>query len=107
MDVVYITLANLVVALHVGYVGFVVVGLLLIVLGLIFGWAWVRNPWFRGLHLLAITIVAVWLIPQIVEFIGGWQWAFSVLAIGPALGIWSMLALRRHPDAIKIANGRR
>lgn len=55
----------------------------------------------------AITIVAVWLVPQIVELFGGWQWAFSILAIGPALGIWSMLALRRHPDAIKIANGRR
>ncbi len=55
----------------------------------------------------AITIVAVWLMPLIADFWGGWQWAFSALAVGPAIGIWSMLALRRHPDAIKIANGNR
>ena len=55
----------------------------------------------------AITIVAVWLLPQIAEFAGGWRWAFSVLAIGPFLGIWSMLALRGHPDATRIANGKR
>lgn len=55
----------------------------------------------------AITIVAVWLLPQIAEFAGGWRWAFSVLAIGPFLGIWSMLALRGHPDAVRIANGKR
>jgi MFS family permease len=55
----------------------------------------------------AITIFVVWLIPQIVSFSGGWQWAFSVLAIGPAIGIWSMLKLREHPDAYKMANGKR
>lgn len=55
----------------------------------------------------AITIIAVWLLPQIAEIAGGWQWILSVLAIGPALGIWSMLKLRAHPDAIKIASGKR
>lgn len=55
----------------------------------------------------AISMVSVWSIPKIVAFTGGWQWAFSVLAIGPALGIWAMLVLRQHPEAIKIANGRR
>lgn len=55
----------------------------------------------------AITIFSVWLIPQIVEYAGDWQWAFSVLAIGPLLGIWAMLSLRAHPDAVKIANGKR
>ncbi len=55
----------------------------------------------------AVTIAAVWLLPHIAEYLGGWQWAFSALAVGPALGIWSMLALRKHPEAIKIANGNR
>jgi hypothetical protein len=54
----YTLLADLIVAVHLAYVAFVVVGLGLILLGLLFRWSWVRNPWFRGLHLLAIAIVA-------------------------------------------------
>src|SRR5215216_1255065 len=51
-------LADLMVAVHVGYVGYVVVGQLLIWLGWALGWKWVRNFWFRATHLLAIGIVA-------------------------------------------------
>jgi Protein of Unknown function (DUF2784) len=51
-------LADLMVAIHVAYVGFVVVGQLLIWLGWAAGWSWVRNPWFRGTHFLAMAIVA-------------------------------------------------
>jgi Protein of Unknown function (DUF2784) len=51
-------LADLMVAIHVGYVGYVVVGQLLIWLGWALGWKWVRNFWFRATHLLAIGIVA-------------------------------------------------
>ena len=32
-------------------------GLLLIVTGGMRGWAWVRNPWFRVLHLVGIAVV--------------------------------------------------
>jgi hypothetical protein len=56
--VFYAVLADLIVAVHLAYVGFVVVGQLLIVPGAIFGWGWIRNPWFRTLHLLAILVVA-------------------------------------------------
>ena len=52
-------LADIVVAFHVGYVAFVVVGQLLILLGWIVGWKWIRNFWFRILHLIAISIVAL------------------------------------------------
>jgi hypothetical protein len=52
-------LADLVVAVHVAYVSFVVVGLAAILLGAALGWNWVRNPWFRGIHLAAIVIVAL------------------------------------------------
>src|SRR5205823_13710566 len=51
--------ADVLVVFHTAYVGFVVIGQLLIVLGLLCGWRWVRNPWFRSIHLAAILVVAV------------------------------------------------
>ncbi|MEO0515193.1 MAG: DUF2784 domain-containing protein [Planctomycetota bacterium] len=42
---------------HVGIVAFVIGGLLLTLLGGALGWSWVRNRWFRGLHLLTILII--------------------------------------------------
>jgi hypothetical protein len=45
--------------LHVAFVAFVVIGLVLILAGGARGWRWVRNPWFRGLHVVAITFVVV------------------------------------------------
>lgn len=53
----YSLMADAVVAVHLGFVAFVVVGQLLILVGLFAGWGWVRNPWFRSLHLLSIGIV--------------------------------------------------
>ena len=50
--------ADAVVLVHFSYVAFVVVGLAAILLGLVCRWGWVRNFWFRSLHLLAILIVA-------------------------------------------------
>jgi hypothetical protein len=49
--------ADVIVVLHVAYVSFVLFGLLAILIGAACGWRWVRNPWFRALHLLAIGIV--------------------------------------------------
>jgi hypothetical protein len=37
----------------------------------------------------------------------GWRFAFMPLAIGPFVGAYAMLRLRRHPDAIRLACGRR
>lgn len=51
-------LADLIVAIHLGYVAFVIVGQVLILIGIGRRWRWVRNRWFRVLHLLAILIVA-------------------------------------------------
>ncbi len=53
-----IALADLVLLLHVLVVLFIVGSLVLIVLGGMRGWRWVRNPWFRVSHLLAIGLVA-------------------------------------------------
>ena len=50
-------LANTVLVLHAAFVMFVIIGLLLIVIGGVLKWAWVRNRWFRWLHLAAIGYV--------------------------------------------------
>jgi hypothetical protein len=69
----YIILADLLVAFHLAYVAFVIVGQLLIVAGLILKWGWVRNVWFRSLHLLAIVIVAAESIFQIMCPLTVWE----------------------------------
>jgi len=51
--------ADLTLVLHSLYVSFVVLGLILIFVGHSRGWSWVRNPWFRITHLLAIGVVVV------------------------------------------------
>jgi hypothetical protein len=51
-------LADVILALHAAYVAFVVGGLALIWLGIARRWRWVRNFWFRLLHLAAIGLVA-------------------------------------------------
>jgi hypothetical protein len=50
-------LADLIVVIHLAYVSFVVFGLLAILVGALLGWSWVRNIWFRVIHLTAIGIV--------------------------------------------------
>jgi hypothetical protein len=56
-DTAYLIAADAILLAHAMFVGFVVFGLLLIFLGKVFSWAWVRNPWFRLAHLLGIGIV--------------------------------------------------
>src|SRR4051794_26174462 len=51
--------ADLVVTFHFSYIAFVVLGMLAILVGVWLGWGWVRNPWFRVAHLVAIAIVAL------------------------------------------------
>ena len=53
----YQLLADAVLALHVGLVGFVVAGLVCIVLGNLRHWHWVNRPGFRLTHLGAIGVV--------------------------------------------------
>ncbi len=53
-----------------------------------------------------LTLVTIRLIPSLVSRVG-WQWAFTALSLGPVFGIWSMLRLRRLPEARKMASGRR
>jgi hypothetical protein len=50
--------ADALVAAHFLVVAFIVGGLVLVWLGAALRWRWVRNPWFRYLHLGAIAFVA-------------------------------------------------
>ena len=53
-----------------------------------------------------LTVATIWIIPFARDAVG-WQWAFVVLAPGPALGVLAMLRLRARPEAVRIANGNR
>jgi hypothetical protein len=62
----YGILADAMVCAHLGYVGFVLLGQVAIIVAAAFRWEWGRNRWFRSAHLLAIAIVAF-------EAVMGWQ----------------------------------
>ncbi|HYX63325.1 MAG TPA: DUF2784 domain-containing protein [Burkholderiales bacterium] len=51
-------IADLVLVVHFAIVLFIVGGLIAVWTGAALGWPWVRNPWFRYLHLAAIAYVA-------------------------------------------------
>jgi len=51
--------ADVVLMTHVLFVAFVVVGLILVYVGSILSWQWVRNFWFRASHLVAIGVVVL------------------------------------------------
>ena len=52
-----------------------------------------------------LTLVTIRLLPT-VQGLVGWEWAFAFLALGPVVGIWAMLTLRRSAGAVKLAGGR-
>ena len=55
----YTLLADLVLIAHVFYVLFIVGSLAIILLGSAIGWTWVKNFWFRAIHLAAICVVVM------------------------------------------------
>lgn len=55
----YRLLADAVLLLHAGYVLFVVLGLPVILIGAACRWGWVRNFWFRTIHLSCMVIVGL------------------------------------------------
>ena len=55
----YRLLADFVLLIHFAFIAFVVFGQLSIVAGLMLRWHWVRNFWFRAVHLAAIGIVVL------------------------------------------------
>jgi MFS family permease len=53
-----------------------------------------------------LTMVTIQLVPPLVEAVG-WRYVFTVLALGPVFGIWSMARLRGLPEAAQMASGNR
>jgi Protein of Unknown function (DUF2784) len=51
--------ADALLVVHFLIAAFIVGGLPLTWIGAVRGWGWVRNPWFRYLHLAAIVLVAL------------------------------------------------
>jgi len=52
-----------------------------------------------------LTLITIRLIPTLESWLG-WRWAFSFLAMGPAIGIWAMVTLRHLPEAKSLAGGK-
>lgn len=55
----YLIAADAILLVHIGLVLFNVFGLLLVFAGGVLSWSWVRNPWFRLVHLACIGIVVL------------------------------------------------
>ena len=55
----YLFAADVILFLHVLIVIFNVAGLILIFVGHALNWSWIRNPWFRLAHVVAISVVIV------------------------------------------------
>jgi MFS family permease len=53
-----------------------------------------------------LTIFSIRVVPWFVGLVG-WRYGFTILGIGPLVGIVSMYLLRRHPDSVSIARGRK
>ena len=52
-----------------------------------------------------LTCLTIYFLPTVAGALG-WRWSMAVLAVGPALGVWAMLTLRRRPEAMRLAGGR-
>ena len=71
------------------------------------------DPSLTGTFLTVQTCIGFLITLPAIHVVGylsgrfGWHYAFSVLAVGPLLGIVAMVRLRGHPDAIELGHGRR
>jgi len=53
-----------------------------------------------------ITLLSIRLLPSFVHIVS-WLFGFSLLALGPLLGILSLILLRKEPDSTKIGQGKK
>jgi hypothetical protein len=56
---IYRVLADVTVVFHALLACFVVLGLVVVLVGRVFNWRWIRNFWFRAIHLVLIAVVVV------------------------------------------------
>jgi hypothetical protein len=120
--------ADALLLLHFLVAGFIVGALPLVWLGALLGWGWVRNPWFRYLHLAAIVFVSAEALLAVAcpltvwedalrggvpvdSFVGRWvqrllyyqapEWLFTAAYVGWAAA--TLLTLRAVPPRRKAA----
>jgi len=53
-----------------------------------------------------LTVVTIRLVPALLDRLD-WAFVFPALALGPVFGVWSMVRLRRCPEAVRMASGAR
>jgi len=73
-------LADLIVSIHFGYVFFVVGGLFVIILGGVLRWRFIRNFWFRAIHLVMILLVVLETLFGISCPLTDWEYSLRVAA---------------------------
>ena len=73
-------IADLIVVIHLGYVIIVVLGLIVILLGGVLHWRFIRNFWFRAIHLSMILIVVFEALFGIPCPLTDWEYALRVAA---------------------------
>jgi hypothetical protein len=78
----YLVLADLILIVHAAFVAFVVVGLVLIWIGGVRRWSFVRNFWFRAAHLTAIGVVAAQAVGGLICPLTTWENRLRLLAGG-------------------------
>ena len=76
----YAFLADLIVAFHLAYVSFAVGGELLILIGGIAKWEWVKNLPFRIVHLIAVVFVALEALIGIICPLTKWEYNLRRMA---------------------------
>ena len=53
-----------------------------------------------------LTLLTIRIVPFLTHYMG-WKYVFGILAFGPIFGVWSMLRLRKLPEAFRMASGHR
>ena len=87
-------LADALVVIHAAYVAFVVLGMAAILLGIVLRWAWVRNFWFRVVHLTMIGVVVLEALAGVACPLTTWERALrqrggQVAYSGDFVGYWA------------------
>ncbi len=76
----YSLAADAMVAFHAAYVGFVVFGLLTILIGILCHWRWIGNFWFRIIHLVMISVVVCEALSGILCPLTTWEYDLRIKA---------------------------
>ncbi|MEZ6004502.1 MAG: DUF2784 domain-containing protein [Planctomycetota bacterium] len=66
--------ADVIAAVHLLIVVFILAGQLLVLLGWPLGWGWIRNPWFRFTHLAIMIYIVQNAIRGEFCFLTHWEW---------------------------------